>query len=548
MATANQYIDFDTAQLIASELGVTVEQQLAKTNEEVMLDIHEKIDEEGAIKRPPVVTIMGHVDHGKTSLLDAIKHTNVADGEAGGITQHIGAYSIELKGERITFLDTPGHEAFTSMRARGAQATDIVVIVVAADDGVMPQTIEAINHVKASGVPMIIAINKMDLPGANPERVKQELTEHEVVTEEWGGDVIMIPVSAITGLGLDELLENIILLAEMEELKANPDALAQCVVIEAKMDHSRGAVTTVLVQNGTLRVGDTVIAGFASGRVRAMVDDKGNKLLEAGPSMPVEVSGFSDVPNAGDIMHVVTDEKLARRVAEERNTLHKAEQLRVVTHVTLDDLFHKIEQGNIKKLNIVIKADVQGSVEAVRQALEKLSNDDVQIVTIHSGVGAVNETDIMLAAASNAIVIGFNVRPDAMGRAAAAREKIDVRLYRIIYKAIEDMQQAMTGMLDPIFKEEIVGHVQVRNTFKVSSIGTIAGCYVTDGTMNRNCDVRIYRDDIMIFEGKIASLKRFKDDVREVASGFECGMSIVGYNDIKVDDVFEAFRTVEVER
>ncbi|MFZ5975565.1 MAG: translation initiation factor IF-2 [Bacillota bacterium] len=549
IATINQEIDFDTANLIAAEYGITLEQKLEKTFEEVLID--EASEEEEAsnlVPRSPVVTIMGHVDHGKTTLLDAIRYSRVAEHEAGGITQHIGAYTVDVSGKTITFLDTPGHEAFTAMRARGAQVTDIAILVVAADDGIMPQTVEAINHAQAAGVPIIIAINKMDRPSANPDRIKQELTEYGIVAEEWGGDAVIVPVSAVTKEGLDHLLEMILLVADMQELKANPNRLAKGTIIEAKLDKGRGPVATVLVQTGTLKVGDTIVAGTAYGRVRAMNDDKGAKCEAAGPSQPVEVLGFSEVPEAGDILYAVEVDKLSRQVAQERRDKMKVEQLKAMSKVSLDDLFAQIAEGQVKELRIIIKADVQGSVEAVRQALEKLSNPEVRIKTIHGGVGAINEADIMLASASNAIIIGFNVRPNVMARQAAEMEKVDVRTYRVIYNAIEDIEKAMKGMLEPTFREVMLGHVQVRDIFRISGVGTIAGCYVTDGKIMRNAQVRVLRDDVVIHEGKIDSLRRFKDDVREVAEGYECGVGLVNFNDIKEGDVFEIFVEEEVER
>ena len=491
---------------------------------------------------------MGHVDHGKTSLLDAIRQTKVQQGEAGGITQHIGAYTVEANGKPITFLDTPGHAAFTAMRARGAQATDIAVLVVAADDGVMPQTIEAINHAKSAGVPVIVAINKIDKPAANPDRVKQELTEYGLVSEEWGGDTIMVPVSAITGDGLDTLLEMILLVADVAELRANPNRMAKGIIIEARLDRGRGPVATVLVQNGTLHVQDTIVAGMTYGRVRAMYDDNGKAVKQAGPSMPVEVIGFSDVPAAGDIIYAVEQDKLSKQVVEERKDRLKAEKLKSMSRVSLDDLFSKIAEGQMKELNIIVKADVQGSVEALKQSLEKLSNDEVRVRVIHGAAGAISESDILLASTSNAIVIGFNVRPDAAVMAAAEREKVDVRLYRIIYNAIEDVEKAMKGLLAPEFKEEVLGHATVRQTFKVSSVGTVAGSYVTDGKIVRNAEVRLVRNGVVVYEGKLSSLKRFKDDAKEVAAGYECGITLENYNDIKEEDVIEAFQMVEVQK
>jgi translation initiation factor IF-2 len=549
MATINNEIDFDTCELIASEYNITLEHKVAKTQEEVLQESVDVEDEAHMLRpRPPVVTIMGHVDHGKTSLLDAIRNARVTASEAGGITQHIGAYTVEMDGRSITFLDTPGHEAFTSMRARGAQATDIAVLVVAADDGIMPQTIEAINHAKAAEVPIIIAINKIDKPTANPDRVMQQLTEHSLVPEEWGGDVVCVPVSAKTGENLDKLLEMILLVSEMEELTANPDRMAKGIIIEAKLDKGRGPVATVLVQNGTLKVGDTVVAGTAYGRVRAMLNDRGQRVDQALPSTPVEVLGFNEVPNAGDILNAVESDKFSRSLAEERKDKIKAQQIQTMARVSLDDLFSQIAQGEIKTLNIIVKADVQGSVEAVKQSLEKLSNDEVRVRCIHGGVGAITESDVMLATASNAIIVGFNVRPDAKARENAERDKVDVRLYRVIYSAIEDVEKAMKGMLAPQYKEVVLGRCEVRNIFKVSGVGTIAGCYVQEGKVTRAAQVRVVRDGIVIIEDKIASLRRFKDDVREVAAGYECGIGLASFNDIKEGDQFEAFIMEEIER
>ena len=549
MATINQEIDFDTCSLIASDYGIELEHNVAKTFEEVLQESSDEVDESTElVERPPVVTIMSHVDHGKTSLLDAIRNSSVTEGEAGGITQHIGAYTVTCNGRTITFIDTPGHEAFTSMRARGAQVTDIVILVVAADDGIMPQTVEAINHAKAANVPIIVAINKMDRETANPERVKQQLTEHGLVSEEWGGDTICVPVSAKTQMGLDSLLEMVLLEADVLELKANPNRLAKGTIIEAELDKGRGPIATVLVQNGTLKIGDTIVAGTAYGRVRAMVDDKGKRVAKAGPSQPVEVLGFSEVPAAGDILNVAEIDKLSRQVAEERRDKQKAEQLKNLSKVSLDDLFSQIAEGQIKDLNIIVKADVQGSVEAVKQALEKLSNDEVRVRCIHGGVGAITGSDIMFASASNAIIIGFNVRPDAAARAAAEKEKVDMRLYRIIYNAIEDIEKAMKGMFKPVYEENTLGRISVRDTFKVSGVGTIAGAYVQDGKVTRNAQIRVVRDGIVIHEGKIASLKRFKDDAKEVAAGYECGIGIENFNDIREGDTIEAFEMVEVKR
>ncbi|MDK2798534.1 MAG: translation initiation factor [Clostridiales bacterium] len=545
MATVNQEIDFDTASLIAEDFGAKVEKEIVVTEEDRLFNDVE--DDPSQLKpRSPIVVVMGHVDHGKTSLLDAIRESNVTATEAGGITQHIGASRVKIHGQEITFLDTPGHEAFTTMRARGAQVTDIAILVVAADDGIMPQTIEAINHAKAANVNIIVAINKMDKEGANPDRVKQELTEYGLVPEEWGGDTICVPVSALKREGIDHLLEMILLVAEMQELKANPDRLAKGTVIEARLDKGRGPVATVLVQNGTLKIGDILVAGTAVGRVRAMMDDKGQRVKKAGPSIPVEILGLSEVPDAGDIFYAVEDEKKAREVVEKRKEKIKEEQFKAQHKVSLDDLFDQIKEGQVKELNIIIKADVQGSVEAVKQSLEKLSNDEVRVKTIHGGVGAITESDVMLAAASNAIIIGFNVRPDSGARSSAEQQEVEIRLYRIIYDAIEDMEAAMKGMLDPKYKELVIGHAEVRAIFKVSGVGTIAGCYVTDGKISRNAEVRVVRDGIVIHEGKLASLKRFKDDTKEVASGYECGIGIERFNDIKDGDVIECFIMEEV--
>ena len=549
MATINQEIDFDTCELIASEYNIELEQKLSKSFEEVLSDSADEEDSpDQLVERPPVVTIMGHVDHGKTSLLDAIRNSSVTEGEAGGITQHIGAYTVICNGRKITFIDTPGHEAFTSMRARGAQVTDIVILVVAADDGIMPQTIEAINHAKAANVPIVVAINKMDRPEADPERVKQQLTEYGLVSEEWGGDTICVPVSAKTHLNLDNLLEMVLLQADVLELKANPKRLAKGTIIEAKLDKGRGPIATVLVQNGTLKKGDTIVAGMAYGRVRAMMDDRGRVVTEAGPSMPVEVLGFNEVPDAGDILNVAEIDKLSRQVVEERRDKLKAAQLKNLSKVSLDDLFSQMAEGELKDLNLIIKADVQGSVEAVRQALEKLSNDEVRVKCIHGGVGAITGSDIMFASASNAIVIGFNVRPDSTARTMAEREKVDVRTYRVIYNAIEDVENAMKGMFKPVYQEVELGRASVRNTFKVSGVGTIAGAYVQDGKVTRNAQVRVVRDGVVVHEGRIASLKRFKDDAREVAAGYECGIGIEGFNDVQEGDVIEAFLMEEVQR
>ena len=546
VANINQDIDFETCELVAMEYDIELEHQVAKTYEETMQENAEEVDaEEDLVPRPPVVTIMGHVDHGKTSLLDAIRKTHVTEGEAGGITQHIGAYTVECNGRMITFIDTPGHEAFTSMRARGAQVTDVVILVVAADDGIMPQTVEAINHSKAAGVPIIVAVNKIDKPESNPERVKQQLTEHGLVCEDWGGDTICVPVSAKKQQNLDELLEMVLLQADVLDLKANPNKAAKGTIIEAQLDKGRGPVATVLVQNGTLKIGDPIVAGIAYGRVRAMMNDRGENVKTAGPSCPVEVLGFNEVPSAGDIMNVA---EVSKKVAEERRNRIKAEQLKNLSKVSLEDLFSHIAEGEVKTLNIVVKADVHGSVEAVKQALEKLSNEEVRVKCIHGGVGAITESDVMFASASNAIVIGFNVRPDSGARNLAEQEKVDVRTYRIIYQAIEDVENAMKGMFKPVFKEVHLGTISVRNTFKVSSVGTIAGAYVQDGKVQRNAQVRVVRDGVVVHEGQIASLRRFKDDVREVAAGYECGIGIENFNDIHEGDVIEAYAMEEVKR
>jgi len=549
MATINQEIDYDTCSLIAADYGIELELNIAKTAEDVLNESVEEADaEENLVSRPPVVTIMGHVDHGKTSLLDAFRESSITEGEAGGITQHIGAYTVSCNGRTITFIDTPGHEAFTSMRARGAQVTDIVILVVAADDGIMPQTVEAINHAKAAEVPIIVAINKIDKDTANPDRVIQQLTEYGLVTEEWGGDTICVPVSAKKRMNLDTLLEMVLLQADVLELRANPSRAARGTIIEAELDKGRGPVATVLVQNGTLKIGDPIVAGIAFGRVRAMMDDKGRRVTEAGPSQPVEVLGFGEVPAAGDVMNVAEVDKLSRQVAEERRDRMKAEQLKNMSKVSLDDLFSQIAAGNVKDLNIIVKADVQGTVEAIKQALEKLSNEEVRVRCIHGGVGAITGSDIVFASASNALVIGFNVRPDAAAREAAEREKVDMRTYSVIYNVIEDVEAAMKGMFAPVFKEVALGTIEVRNTFKVSGVGTIAGAYVKDGKVARSAQVRVVRGGIVIHEGKIASLKRFKDDAKEVASGYECGIGIENFNDIREGDIIEAFVMEQIQR
>ena len=545
MATINQEIDSDTAILIADEFKVTVEVRTDRTAE-IMEDLDD--DEDMLVERPPVVTVMGHVDHGKTSLLDAIRKTNVIATEAGGITQHIGAYQVEINGKKITFLDTPGHEAFTAMRARGAQITDIVIIVVAADDGVMPQTIEAINHSKAAGVPIIVAINKIDKPGANQDRVKQELTEHSLLPEDWGGDTIMVPVSAKQGTGIENLLEMILLVSEVAELKANPDRQARGTVVEAKLDKARGPVATLLVQKGTLNHGDSILAGAVFGKVKAMNDDKGRKVKDAGPSFPVEVLGFSDVPPAGEVFLAVKDDKDARLVAYKQQLKKREDELHKSSKVSLDDLFKQISEGEIKELNLILKADVQGSIEALAQALNKLNTDEVKVKIIHSGVGGINDTDVMLASASNAIIIGFNVRPDVNARKSAEQEHVDIRLYRVIYDATDDVKKAMSGLLEPDVKEVVIGHAEVRAVFKVPKAGMVAGSYITDGKITRNALVRVIRDSVVVAEGTIESLRRFKDDAKEVQTGFECGIGITNFNDIKENDVIEAYIMEEIKR
>lgn len=548
MASINQSITFEQATDISEEFDVLVEHEPEKDIfEEIFKD--EPDEEKNLLPRPPVVVVMGHVDHGKTSLLDSIRHSSVTSQEAGGITQHIGAYTVQINGNPITFLDTPGHEAFTAMRMRGAQVTDIAVLVVAADDGVMPQTIEAINHAKAAGVEIIVAINKIDKPSANPDRVKQELVEYGLISEDWGGDTICVPVSATNKTGIDQLLEMIILSAEMKELKANPNKKARGTIVEAQLDRGRGPVATVLVQNGTLHVGDPVVAGCAYGKIRAMTDDKGRRVKKAAPSTPVEILGLSEVPLAGESFYVAANEKQARQVAESVIAKNRENLIKDTPQkVSLDDLFNQIQAGNVKDLNIVVKADVQGSVEAVRQSLEKLSNEEVRIRIIHGGVGAITESDVMLASASNAIIIGFNVRPEPAAKNFADGEKVDLRLYRVIYNAIEDIKAAMKGMLDPIYEEKIIGHAEVRQLFKASGVGTIAGSYILDGKFTRNCKVRILRDNVVIYEGELESLKRFKDDVKEVAAGYECGLVMKKFNDIKESDVVEAFVMVEIPR
>ena len=548
IVTVNQEIDYDTAEEIALEFDVLCEkEEVVDVIEELLKE--EEEDEKKMKKRPPVVCVMGHVDHGKTSLLDAIRHTNVIDREAGGITQHIGASVVTVNGEKITFLDTPGHEAFTAMRMRGANSTDIAILVVAADDGVMPQTVEAINHAKAAGIEIVVAINKIDKPSANIDRVKQELSEYELIPEDWGGSTIFVPVSAKTGEGIQDLMEMLLLTAEVSELKANPNRRARGLVIEAQLDKGKGPVATVLVQKGTLRIGDAIAAGSAYGKVRAMMDDKGRRVKEAGPSTPVEILGLNDVPNAGEVFVGCKNDKDARSFAETFISQNKAKLLEDTKgKLSLDDLFTQIQEGNLKELGIVVKADVQGSVEAIKQSLLKLSNDEVVVKIIHGGVGAINESDVSLASASNAIIIGFNVRPDATAKETADREGVDIRLYRVIYNAIEDVEAAMKGMLDPVFEEKVLGHAEVRQTFKASGVGTIAGSYVLDGLFKRDCSVRLTRDGIVIFEGPLASLKRFKDDVKEVKAGYECGFVFANFNDIKEGDLVEAFEMVEIPR
>lgn len=553
MASINQEVSFEIASLVASDYGFELSEGNDKDDEEELEAIEalieiEEDNEEDLVKRPPVVTVMGHVDHGKTSLLDAIRQTNVTSSEAGGITQHIGASEVMVNGEKVVFLDTPGHEAFTSMRARGAQVTDMAILVVAADDGIMPQTIEAINHAKAANVPLIVAINKIDKPGANPDRVKQELADQGLLVEDWGGDVISVPVSALKREGIDTLLEMVLLVAEMEELKANPNKRAVGTVIEAELDKGRGPVATILVQGGTLKVGDPIVAGVASGKIRAMINSKGKRVKTAGPSTAVEILGLSEVPQGGDQVVAVPNDKAARIISEKRQQMAREEMLKSNQRMSLDDFFSQMGDADVKELNIVIKADVQGSVQAVKQSLEKLSNDEIAVRVIHGGVGAITESDIMLATASNAIIIGFNVRPVPSAEMLAKKEGVDVRTYTIIYKAIEDVQAAMTGMLDPEYRDEDTGKAEIREVYKISGVGTVSGCYVTSGKIFRNGKVRIVRDGIIIHEGEIQALKRFKDDVKEVNNGYECGMSFVNYNDIKVGDIVESYITKEVER
>ncbi len=547
IAAINQTIDFDTAEFVAVELGCKVEREITVTIEEKIIDDHEDTAEE-LVTRAPVVVVMGHVDHGKTSTLDAIRKTSVTAGEAGGITQHIGAYTVDVNGNMVTFLDTPGHAAFTSMRARGAKSTDIAILVVAADDGIMPQTIESINHAKAAEVPIIVAINKMDKPEANPDRIKQQLTEHDLIPEEWGGDTVIVPISAKTGMGLDDLLEMVILTAEVQELKANPNRRAKGTVIEARLDKDRGPIATLLVQNGTLNQGDIVIAGTAVGRVRVVSNDKGRTVKTAGPSVPVEITGLAEVPAPGDEFNAVTDERMARELVEQRKQKMKDEAANAMQKVTLDNLFAKMQEGEMKELPLIVKADVQGSAEAVKASLEKISNEEVRVRVIHTGVGAINESDILLASTAGAIIVGFNVRPDAGAQASAQRTAVDMRFYRVIYDAIDEIEAAMKGMLAPKYEEAIIGHAEVRMTYKVSAIGTIAGCMVKDGKITRDAQVRVLRDNIVIHEGEVGSLQRFKDAAKEVTAGYECGMSILKFNDIKEGDIFECFVMEEVKR
>ena len=547
MASLSDLIDYDTAALVAMELGCKVEHEVIVTVEERLIDDHED-REEDLIPRAPVVVVMGHVDHGKTSLLDYIRRSNVVSGEAGGITQHIGAYRVMVGDKPVTFLDTPGHEAFTSMRARGAMVTDIAILVVAADDGIMPQTVESINHAKAAGIPLVVAINKMDVHGANPERIKQQLTEYELVPEEWGGETIICPISAKTGEGIDSLLENLVLLAEVQELKANPNRAAKGTVIEARLDKGRGPVMTVLVQNGTLHQGDVIIAGTSVGRARTMVNDKGQRITEAGPSVPVEISGMSEVPSAGDVFNAVDDERMARELVAERKQQKKDAANAGNKKASLDDLFARIQQGEMKDFNIIVKADVQGSAEAVKSSLEKLSNDEVRVRVIHSGVGAINESDVMLASTSGALIVGFNVRPDNAARDHATRMGVEMRMYRVIYDCINEIEAAMKGMLAPKFEEKVIGHVEIRQTFKVSKVGTVCGGYVQDGKIVRNSKVRVLRDNVVVYEGDLASLRRFKDDVKEVASGYECGLQVEKFNDIKEGDIIEVFVMEQIQQ
>ena len=547
MAGINQTIDFDTAEYVAVEMGCKVEKEITVTIEERIIDDHEDTADE-LQTRAPVVVVMGHVDHGKTSTLDAIRKTSVTAGEAGGITQHIGAYTVDVNGNMVTFLDTPGHAAFTSMRARGAKSTDIAILVVAADDGIMPQTIESINHAKAAEVPIIVAINKMDKPTANPDKIKEQLTKYDLIPEEWGGDTVIVPISAKTGMGLDDLLEMVILTAEVQELKANPNRRAKGTVIEARLDKTRGPIATLLVQNGTLNQGDIVIAGTAVGRVRVMTNDKGRTVKTAGPSVPVEITGLAEVPAPGDEFNAVTDERMARELVEQRKQAEKDAAANAMQKVTLDNLFARMQEGEMKELPLIVKADVQGSAEALKASLEKISNEEVRVKVIHTGVGAINESDILLATTAGAIIVGFNVRPDAGAQASAQRTAVDMRFYRVIYDAIDEIEAAMKGMLAPKFEEVVIGHAEVRQTYKVSAVGTVCGCMVKDGKITRDAQVRILRDNIVIHEGEVGSLQRFKDAVKEVTAGYECGMSIANFNDIKEGDVFECFAMQEVKR
>ena len=547
LAAINQTIDFDTAEFVATELGCKVEKEVTVTIEERIIDDHQDTAEE-LQTRAPVVVVMGHVDHGKTSTLDAIRKTSVTAGEAGGITQHIGAYTVDVNGSMVTFLDTPGHAAFTSMRARGAKSTDIAILVVAADDGIMPQTVESINHAKAAEVPIIVAINKMDKPTANPDKIKEQLTKYDLIPEEWGGETIIVPISAKTGMGLDELLEMVLLTAEVQELKANPNRRAKGTVIEARLDKTRGPIATLLVQNGTLKQGDIVIAGTAVGRVRVMTNDKGRTVKTAGPSVPVEITGLAEVPAPGDEFNAVTDERMARELVEQRKQAAKDAAANAMQKVTLDNLFARMQEGQMKELALIVKADVQGSAEAVKASLEKISNEEVRVRVIHTGVGAINESDILLASTAGAIIVGFNVRPDAGAQASAQRTAVDMRFYRVIYDAIDEIESAMKGMLAPTFQEAVIGHAEVRQTYKVSSVGTVCGCMVKDGKITRDAQVRVLRDNIVIHEGEVGSLQRFKDAVKEVSAGYECGMSIAKFNDIKEGDIFECFVMEEVKR
>ena len=540
LATVNQTIDFDTAEFVATELGCKVEREVIMTIEDKLFDDHEDTAEE-LVTRPPVVVVMGHVDHGKTSLLDAVRKTNVVAGEAGGITQHIGAYTVKINGNLITFLDTPGHAAFTSMRARGAMCTDVAILVVAADDGIMPQTVEAINHAKAANIPIVVAVNKMDKPGANPDRVLTQLTEHDLVPSDWGGDTEVCRISAKTGMGIDDLLETVIVTAELQDLKANPNRAAKGTVIEARLDKTRGPIATLLVQNGTLHQGDTIIAGTAVGHVRVMTDDKGKSIKHAGPSIPVEITGLAETPSPGDAFEAVTDERMARQLVEQRKQKAKDEMAKLQSKVTLENLFDQMKKGEMKELNILVKADVQGSAEAVKANLMKLNNEEVVVKVIHSGVGAINESDILLASTANAIIVGFNVRPDAAAAASAQRSNVDIRLYSVIYECLEEIEAAMKGMLAPKYREVVIGHAEVRVLYKVSAIGTVAGCYVKDGKITRDAKVRVLRDNVVIYTGELGSLQRFKDSVKEVQANFECGMSVAKYNDLKEGDIFECF-------